>query len=49
MADIGVHQVVRYHPGGRFWAFQLTESGLLLALATVAILVAVWGLNHCDA
>ncbi len=49
LADVGVHQVIRYHPGGRFWAFQLTESGLLVGLAFLAIAVAVWGLDHRDA
>lgn len=49
LADVGVHQLIRYQPAGRFWAFQLAESGILVGLAAVAILVAVWGLNHRDA
>lgn len=49
LADVGVHQIIRYQPAGRFWTFQLAESGILVGLAAVAMLVAVWGLNHRDA
>jgi hypothetical protein len=44
--QLGVHRVIRYHPGNRFWTFQLIESGLMLALAGVAMLVAVRALNR---
>lgn len=37
---IGVHQVTRYHPASRFWSFQLIESGILVALAVAALVVA---------
>jgi hypothetical protein len=44
--QLGVHSVIRYHPGNRFWTFQLIESGLMLALAGVAMLVAARALNR---
>jgi hypothetical protein len=37
---LGVHQLTRYHPASRFWTFQLIESGVYLALAAGALLVA---------
>jgi hypothetical protein len=46
LADLGVHQIIRYHPADRFWTFQLIESGLLLGLAAAAFGVAVWGLTR---
>jgi hypothetical protein len=44
LADVGVHQIIRYHPADRFWTFQLIETGLLLGLAAAALGLAVWGL-----
>ena len=38
---LGVHQLTRYHPADRFWTFQLIESGIMLAVAALAIGVAV--------
>jgi ABC-type transport system involved in multi-copper enzyme maturation permease subunit len=46
LEQLGVHRVIRYHPGTRFWTFQLIESGLMLALAGIAMLVAVQALNR---
>ncbi len=46
LEQLGVHSVIRYHPGNRFWTFQLLESGLMLALAGVAMLVAVRALDR---
>jgi len=43
---LGVHKVVRYHPSDRYWSFQLIESGLLLALATVAMVIAFRALQR---
>jgi hypothetical protein len=37
----GIRGLEVYHPGDRFWTFQLIEAGLLLALATVLLAVAV--------
>lgn len=44
--DLGAHTMFRYHPGDRFWTFQLIESALLLGLAGVAIAVGVTTLNR---
>jgi hypothetical protein len=46
LEQLGVHSVIRYHPGNRFWTFQLIESVLMLALAGVAMLVALRALNR---
>lgn len=37
---LGVHQLTRYHPASRFWTFQYLESGIYLALAALAVLLA---------
>ena len=46
LADVGAHQIIRYHPGDRFWTVQLIETGLLVGLAAAAIGLAVWGLSR---
>jgi hypothetical protein len=38
----GIRSLEVYHPGDRFWTFQLIEAGLLFALAAVLLAVAVW-------
>lgn len=41
--DLGVDTLsrpVRYHPGDRFWEFQLIEAGILLAVTAVLLLIA---------
>jgi hypothetical protein len=35
--ELDVQNVVTYQPGTRFWAFQFMESGILVAVAAVAI------------
>lgn len=37
---LGVHQLTRYHPASRFWTFQLLESGIYIALAAAALVLA---------
>lgn len=37
---LGVHQVTRYQPASRFWTFQMIESGIYVALAAAAVLLA---------
>lgn len=37
---LGAHQLTRYHPASRFWTFQLVESGIYVALAAGALLLA---------
>lgn len=37
LRELGVHSVVKYQPGDRFWTFQLMESGILVALGAVAL------------
>jgi ABC-type transport system involved in multi-copper enzyme maturation permease subunit len=46
LEQLGVHSVIRYHPGNRFWTFQLIESGIMLALAGVAMLVTARALDR---
>lgn len=36
LRDLDVRTVISYHPGDRFWNFQLLESGILLGLAVAA-------------
>jgi hypothetical protein len=46
LEQLGVRSHIRYHPGNRFWTFQLIESGILLALAGAAMLIALRALDH---
>jgi len=39
---LGLHQVITYQPGSRFWAFQGIESAIYIALAAGLIAVAMW-------
>ena len=41
--SIRLLEPVGYHPADRFWAFQLIETGILLAI-TVALLAITWRL-----
>jgi hypothetical protein len=34
---LGVRSVLTYQPGSRYWAFQLAESGIMLAVAAAAV------------
>lgn len=40
LQQLGVHTVLEYHPADRFWHFQLIESGILVAVAAVSLVVA---------
>ncbi len=40
LRDLDVRTVIRYHPGDRFWSFQLAESALLIGLAGVSLVAA---------
>lgn len=42
MHEQGVHHWVRYHPAGRFWAFQLIEAGIFVGLAALLLGLLVW-------
>ena len=46
LRDLDVRTVIQYHPGDRFWTFQLTESAILLGLAVVAFVGAHLRLRH---
>ena len=46
LRDLDVRSVVRYHPGDRFWTFQIIESSLLVALAGACLLIASWALRR---
>lgn len=43
---IGLHDVVRWHPGSHFWTLQLTESAAFLAMAVVLAAISFWWLRH---
>jgi hypothetical protein len=38
----GIRQFVLYHPGDRFWTFQLFEAAIFLGLAAALLLAAAW-------
>jgi ABC-2 family transporter protein len=40
--DNGYQQWVRYQPIGRFWTFQLIETGIFVGLAAVLLALVVW-------
>lgn len=42
MHDQGVQRAVTYHPGDRFWDFQLIEAGLFTGAAILLIALVVW-------
>ena len=43
VAKQGGYQVIdTYHPVGRFWTFQLIESGIYVGLAAAVLALAVW-------
>jgi hypothetical protein len=42
IVTLGWKRVITYQPAGRFWAFQLIEAGLFVALAVAVVAVAVW-------
>lgn len=40
--DAGYHRWVNYQPAGRFWAFQLIESGIFVSLTALLLAGLVW-------
>ena len=46
LEQLGARSLVRYHPGDRFWTFQIIESGIMLALAGAAVLIALRALDR---
>jgi hypothetical protein len=42
LSQHGYTQWTNYQPAGRFWAFQWTEGGWLLALSALLIAATVW-------
>ncbi|MGD9995763.1 MAG: hypothetical protein AB7L17_07260 [Ilumatobacteraceae bacterium] len=40
LEQLGVRSVLTYHPGGRFWTFQIIESGILVGIAGIALALA---------
>lgn len=46
LRDLDVRSVIRYHPGNRFWTFQLMESSLLLVIAVFALVAATVALRR---
>ncbi|PJI86592.1 ABC transporter permease [Luteimicrobium subarcticum] len=44
--SLGLRQDVTYQPASRFWDLQLVETGILVALAAVAVGLCVWWVRH---
>jgi hypothetical protein len=42
VSSLGLRQDVTYQPASRFWAFQLIETGILVAIAAAAVALCVW-------
>jgi len=43
---LGIHDIAQVHTAGQFWALQMAELGLFVALAAVIAAVCFWWLNH---
>ncbi|MFC5750950.1 ABC transporter permease subunit [Actinomadura rugatobispora] len=41
LSKLGLHVDIEYHPSGRYWTFQLAETGLYLAAGGILIVVAL--------
>jgi len=39
---LGWKRLISYQPAGRFWAFQLFEAGLFVALSAVIVVAMLW-------
>jgi hypothetical protein len=46
LARAGYRQVLIYQPASRFWAFQVSETGIYLGLAAVASLSCAWWVKY---
>jgi hypothetical protein len=42
LVTLGWKRVISYQPAGRFWAFQVIEAGLFVALAAAVVLATLW-------
>ena len=42
LSELGARNVIRYHPGDRFWTFQILESLIMLGIAAVVVGAAFW-------
>jgi hypothetical protein len=42
LSELGARNVVRYHPGDRFWTFQILESLIMVGIAGVVVAAAFW-------
>ncbi|MCP2165882.1 ABC-2 family transporter protein [Goodfellowiella coeruleoviolacea] len=42
LARAGFREMVDYHPGDRFWVFQLIEAGIFVALAAGCVALTFW-------
>jgi hypothetical protein len=42
IASLGWKRSVTYQPSGRFWSFQLIETGIFLGLAVLCVAAALW-------
>ncbi|HZM81987.1 MAG TPA: hypothetical protein VFC19_40220 [Candidatus Limnocylindrales bacterium] len=42
MHSKGIQRAVTYHPGDRFWDFQLIEAGLFIGAAALLVALVVW-------
>ena len=44
--NLNFHQVVTYHPAGRYWTFQLLEAAVFVGLAGALIALTFWWTRH---
>jgi hypothetical protein len=42
LVTLGWKRVISFQPGGRFWTFQLIESGIFVMVAVALIAVTLW-------
>ena len=44
--QLGVHEVVKIHPGSQFWTLQIWESITFLGLGGALVLACYWWVRH---
>jgi hypothetical protein len=44
--DQGIYRWASYHPAGRFWTFQLVETGVFVGLAAIVLALVIWRIRR---
>ena len=44
--QLGLHEVVKVHPGSQFWTLQIWESITFFGLGAALVLACLWWLRH---